>query len=105
MHLLTKLSLYNRWITFLLAIALVGASVFATLRIKQEMIPDINTGMTTVLSVYPLHSSEDVMNKVTAPIEDAIGDMEGAKRVSSSSLEGMSVIMAEFCCDAPAGCV
>ena len=41
MHLLTRLSLINRWITFVLAVALVGVSVWATLRIKQEMIPDI----------------------------------------------------------------
>jgi HAE1 family hydrophobic/amphiphilic exporter-1 len=95
MHFLTKLSLYNRWITFVVAIVLVGVSVWATLRMKQEMIPDIETGMTTVVSVYPLHSSEDVIDKVTAPIEDAIGDM-GAKRVSSSSMEGMSVVLAEF---------
>jgi len=93
---LTRLALFNRWLTFVVAVALVGVSVWATLRMKQEMIPDINTGMTTVLSVYPLHSSEDVMNMVTAPIEDSIGRMGGVKRVSSSSLEGMSVIMAEF---------
>jgi HAE1 family hydrophobic/amphiphilic exporter-1 len=92
---LTRLALFNRWLTFMVAVALVGVSVWATLRMKQEMIPDIETGMTTVVSVYPLHSSEDVIAQVTAPIEDAIGDM-GAKRVSSSSMEGMSVVLAEF---------
>ncbi len=92
---LTRLALFNRWLTLVLAVALVGVSVWATLRMKQEMIPDIDTGMTTVVTVYPLHSSEDVIANVTAPIEAAIGDL-GAKRVSSSSMEGMSVILAEF---------
>jgi hydrophobic/amphiphilic exporter-1 (mainly G- bacteria), HAE1 family len=92
---LTRLALFNRWLTLVLAVALVGISVWATLRMKQEMIPNIETGMTTVVTVYPLHSSEDVIANVTAPMEDAIGDL-GAKRVSSSSMEGMSVILAEF---------
>ena len=96
MHLLTKLSLYNRWITFLLAIALVGASVFATLRIKQEMIPDIELPMTTVMTIYPGASPQTVMDQATTPVEDAILGMDGLKRTSSTSVQNMSFVIAEF---------
>ncbi|MDM7998898.1 MAG: efflux RND transporter permease subunit [Dehalococcoidia bacterium] len=93
---LTRLSLINRWVTFALATALVGVSVWSVLRMEQEMIPNIQTGMTTVVTQYPFHSSEDVMTSVTEPIEDVIMGIEGCRRVSSSSVEGMSVILAEF---------
>jgi len=96
MHLLTKLSLYNRWITFLLAIALVGASVFATLRIKQEMIPDIEFPMTTVMTVYPGASPQTVMDQATTPVEDALLLMDGVKQTSSTSVQNLSFVIAEF---------
>ena len=96
MHLLTKLSLYNRWITFLLAIALVGASVFATLRIKQEMIPDIELPMTTVMTIYPGASPQTVMDQATTPVEDALLLMDGVKQTSSTSVQNLSFVIAEF---------
>ena len=96
MHLLTRLSLYNRWITVLLAIALVGVSVWATLHIKQEMIPDIELPMTTVMTVYPGASPQAVMDQVTAPVEDAILEMDGLDRTSSTSVQNLSFVIAEF---------
>lgn len=96
MHLLTRLSLFNRWITFLLAIALVGASVWATLRIKQEMIPDIELGMTTIMTVYPGASPQTVMNEATTPVEKAILGMDGLQRTSSTSVQNLSFVIAEF---------
>ena len=50
MRLLTRISLYKRWITFLVVAAIIGVSVFATLRLRMEMIPNIEVPMTTVVS-------------------------------------------------------
>jgi len=96
MHLLTRLSLINRWITLILAVALVGASVWATLRIKQEMIPDIELGMTTIMTVYPGASPQTVMDEATVPVEEAIKGMPGLKQTSSTSVQSMSFVIAEF---------
>ncbi len=96
MHLLTRLSLINRWITFLLAIALVGVSLWATLQIKQEMIPNIELGMTTVMTIYPGASPQTVMDEATTPVEKAILGMDGLKRTSSTSVQNMSFVIAEF---------
>jgi HAE1 family hydrophobic/amphiphilic exporter-1 len=96
MHLLTRLSLINRWVTIILAVALVGVSIWATLRIKREMIPDIELPMTTIMTVYPGASPQTVMDKATAPVEDAILDMDGLKRTSSTSVQSMSFVIAEF---------
>jgi HAE1 family hydrophobic/amphiphilic exporter-1 len=96
MHLLTRLSLINRWITVLLAIALIGVSLWATLRMKQEMIPDIEFPMTTVMTVYPGASPQTVLDEATVPVEQALKGMDGLKQTSSTSVQSMSVVMAEF---------
>jgi HAE1 family hydrophobic/amphiphilic exporter-1 len=96
MHFLTKLSLYNRWITFLLGVALIGVSLWATLRMKQEMIPNIELGMTTIMTVYPGASPQMVMDEATTPVEEAILGMDGLKRTSSTSVQNMSFVIAEF---------
>ena len=96
MHLLTRLSLINRWITIVLAVALVGLSVWATLRIKQEMIPDIELGMTTVMTIYPGASPETVLDEATTPVEEAILGMDGLRQTSSTSVQSMSFVIAEF---------
>lgn len=96
MHLLTRLSLINRWVTIILAVALVGVSIWATLQIKREMIPDIELPMTTIMTVYPGASPETVMAKATDPVEAAILDMEGLQRTSSTSVQSMSFVIAEF---------
>ena len=79
-----------------MAIALVGASVWATLRMKQEMIPDIELRMTTVMTIYPGASPQTVMDQATTPVEDAILGMDGLKRTSSTSVQNMSFVIAEF---------
>lgn len=96
MHFLTRLSLINRWITFLLAIVLVGVSVWATLHIKQEMIPDIELGMTTIMTVYPGASPQTVMDQATGPVEEAVLGMDGLQRTSSTSVQHLSFVFAEF---------
>jgi HAE1 family hydrophobic/amphiphilic exporter-1 len=96
MHLLTRLSLINRWITIILGVALVGVSIWATLRIKQEMIPDIELPMTTIMTVYPGASPQTVLDQATTPVEEAILDMEGLKRTSSTSVQSMSFVILEF---------
>src|SRR5512136_1812108 len=96
MHLLTRLSLINRWITIVLATALVALSLWATFRMKQEMIPNIELGMTTIMTVYPGASPQTVMDEATTPVEEAILGMDGLNRTSSTSVQNMSFVIAEF---------
>ena len=93
---LTRLSLVNRWVTLLIVVVLMGVSIWATIRIKREMIPDIELPMTTIMTVYPGASPQTVMDKATAPVESAILDMDGLKRTSSTSVQSMSFVIAEF---------
>ncbi len=100
MHWLTKISLMNRWITLFIVLALVGVGIFATLHLQQEMIPDFELPMTTVITIYPGASPDVVVDQVTKPIEEAIARVGGQKQITSTSTDasgvGMSVVMVQY---------
>jgi len=93
---ITKIALKKRWLTILIAAVIAGASIWAMVTLKMELIPDIDLPMTTIITVYPQGQPEEVMNEVTMPIEDAIADIAGLKHVSSTSAEGRSTVFAQF---------
>ncbi len=96
MSFLTKLSLKNRWLTFLVVAVVAGASIWATVTMKQELIPDIDFPVTSVIVIYPQALPEEVMNDVSVPIEGAISGIDGLRHLISTSSEGMSVTLAWF---------
>jgi len=72
------------------------ASIWATLTLKMELIPDIELPMTSVMTLYPRATPEEIMNDVTVPIEEVMSDLGGLKHIVSTSAEGMSFVFAEF---------
>jgi HAE1 family hydrophobic/amphiphilic exporter-1 len=96
---LTKLALRNRIVTIVIALAIAGVSIWAFTGLKVELLPDISFPYTTVVTIYPQAAPQDVADEVTEPIEKFIWDEwqnEGLKHVTSTSVSGMSIIMAEF---------
>ena len=93
---LTKIALKKRWLTLLIVAAVAGASVWATLTLKMELIPDIEFPMTTVITVYPQAQLDEVIDDVTMPVEDAIADIAGLKHITSTSVANSSTVFAQF---------
>ena len=93
---LTKIALKKRWLTFLIVALVTGASMWATVTLKMELIPDIEFPVTSVVAVYPEAKPEQVMSEVSVPIEDAISDIGGLKQLISTSTEGISFTFALF---------
>jgi len=93
---LTKLALKKKWLTYILAAIIAGVSIWATLTLKMELIPEIELPMTTVVTVYPQAQPEEVMNEVTIPVESAISGIEGLKHIVSTSSTSSSFVFAQF---------
>lgn len=96
MHWLTRISIAKRWVTFALVAMIVGVSIYAALQLEEEMIPDIELPMTTVMTVYPGASPEEVMEQVTMAVEQIISGMPRLNRITSTSADNMSFVFAEF---------
>jgi len=96
---LSQLALRSRAITLLVVAILLGASIWALVGMKMEMIPDIEFPYITVITVYPQASPETVVDEVTAPIEEVVWERwegKGLKHLYSTSAENISAIFAEF---------
>jgi len=96
---LTQLALRNRVVTLIIVALVAGASIWAMLGLKMELMPNIQFPYTTVFTVYPKAPPDQVLSNVTAPIERIIWNQwEGKelKHLTSTSTDGISVIVAEF---------
>ena len=93
---LAKLSLANR---ALIALITVFASVFGVITmssLKQELIPSVEFPQITVVTSMPGASPEVVDKQISAPLETALGSVEGLESTSSTSRNGRSQITLAF---------
>ena len=88
MHLLTRLSIAQRWITLSIAAVVIGLSIFLTTRMQVELIPDIEFPVVSVVSLYPGAPAEQV-EEVTAQVEAVIAGVEKPDEMSSTSSQNM----------------
>jgi HAE1 family hydrophobic/amphiphilic exporter-1 len=79
---------------FILIIVVLGAISFV--RLPIELMPDITYPVVAVITSYEGAASEDVENRVTKVIEMAVSQVKNIKTVKSTSLEGLSMVLAEF---------
>ncbi|MCC6463975.1 MAG: efflux RND transporter permease subunit, partial [Planctomycetes bacterium] len=77
-----------------LGIALLGTISYITT--PREASPDIKVPLITVAVPLPEASPEDVEKEITVPLERELRNLKGMKRLSSVSVEGMSITTCEF---------
>ncbi|MHB8960421.1 MAG: efflux RND transporter permease subunit [Candidatus Limnocylindrales bacterium] len=93
---LSELAVGKRSVTLLLAAALFLAGISAWGALKQELLPDIQLPIVTVIAPYPGAGASDVADAVTKPIERAIGGVPRLDSLSSSSANSVSLVIAQF---------
>jgi len=93
---ITKIALNKRWLTMLVAALVTGASIWALMTMKMELLPDVEFPMTTVITAYPQAQPDEVTELVTIPIENIADNLDGIKHVTSTSSVGGSVVLFEF---------
>jgi len=60
------------------------------------LLPQIEVPFVSVRTEYEGAGPEDIETLVSKPIEDAISQIQGVRRIESTSLEGMSYVFVEF---------
>ena len=96
MNRLSELALSKRSVTLLLAGALFIAGISAWGTLKQELLPDIEFPVITVIAPYPGAGSQDVADKVAVPIERAISGVARLDTVQSTSANSIALVIAQF---------
>ncbi len=75
---------------------LVGSGVFATTRLNQELLPDIEFPIVTVSTPVPGVGPDVVDEQVTQGIEGAVVGAENVEGIQANSAQGFSVVIVEF---------
>ena len=96
MNRLTELSVAKRSVTLLLAFGLFIAGVSAWGSLKQELLPDIDFPVITVIAPLPGAGAADVAEQVAKPIERVISGIPRLAALSSSSANSIAIVVAQF---------
>ena len=93
---LTELAVKNRSVTILLTLAIFVAGLYSWGALRQELLPDIDFPVITVVAPYPGAGAQDVTDQVTKPIERAIGGIPRLERTQSTSANSLALVVAQF---------
>ena len=88
--------IHKRQFSILLVLGLVIFGVYSVFIIPKESAPEVQVPITIVSTFFPGASATDVEKLVTDEIEDGISNVENLKDISSTSREGISIVVAEF---------
>jgi HAE1 family hydrophobic/amphiphilic exporter-1 len=64
--------------------------------LNYNLLPDIEVPTISVSTVYPGAAAAEVQTSVTKPLEDAFSSVEGLDQITSTSQEGVSVVMVQL---------
>lgn len=101
---LTRLALRFRLLTIGLMLAVVGGGAYSLTQLQIELFPDIDFPAVTVFVSYPQAPPQQVLQDVTAPIEQALAGLEQVDLLQTISSFGMAqiVVLADFGADTQA---
>ncbi|MCU7493982.1 MAG: efflux RND transporter permease subunit [Ignavibacteria bacterium] len=80
----------------MMIMALVVLGLFALTRLNIDLYPDVDIPVVVVTTALPGAGPEQIESDVTKPIEDAINPVAGVDHISSTSQEGVSIIVTQF---------
>lgn len=79
---------------FYLGVFLFG--VISLSLLSQELFPPISYPQLSIVTPYENAAPEEIEQLITKPIEEAVGGISGLRKVSSTSKEGLSLVVVEF---------
>ncbi|MGB2350111.1 MAG: efflux RND transporter permease subunit, partial [Akkermansiaceae bacterium] len=64
-------------------------------KLKKEVFPNISLDAVRIQVPFPNATPEEVEDGILLPLEDAIADVDGVKRVTSTAMESMGAVTVE----------
>ncbi len=94
--LLSDVSIERPVFATMMMVALVVLGVVSYQRLAIDEYPDITYPVVIAQTSYPGASPEVMMRDVSKPIEQALNTVQGIKEITSTSLEGVSIVRLQF---------
>lgn len=96
MHRLSSLSLSNRSFIALVAVVVTLLGAMSMLTLRQELIPSVSLPRIQVVTTSPGASPEQVHDRISVPVENAVRGLEHVEKTDSRSQSGMSMVTVEL---------
>jgi multidrug efflux pump subunit AcrB len=93
---MTKFALKNSVSVLVLAVILFLIGLVSFLGMRKESFPEIKIPYIYVTTIYPGANPPEIENLITQKIEDKLEGVDGVKKMTSTSSEGISNIFLEF---------
>jgi len=93
---ITEIAIKRPSLIIVIFTVLIGAGVFCYKQLSYELLPDISQPTLVITTNYPGAAPANVEQTVTKKIEDQLSSIDAIKSITSQSLEGVSIITAEF---------
>ncbi len=93
---LSQIAISQRSVTLLLSFALFIAGIAAWGSLKQELLPDIDFPVITVVAPFPGAGATDVAAQVAEPIERSIQSVPRLSSLRSTSANSIALVVAQF---------
>ncbi|MEQ1935022.1 MAG: efflux RND transporter permease subunit, partial [Fimbriimonadaceae bacterium] len=78
----------------ILVVLLMGTLSYRGMRVEQN--PEVQFGVVSVATAYPGAGPDEINTLISKPIEEAVSGVAGIREVTSTSQEGLSVVVANF---------
>ena len=82
--------------TLMLFLAFTLLGTFALLQLNVDMMPDIEPPVVSIITAWPGASASDVQTEVTEAIEDYVNGVSNLDKLTSKSLDNMSIVSCRF---------
>jgi len=87
----------KRGVTFtMIYLIAVGFGFFSLSRLNLDLYPKLEFPVLAIITQYSGVGPFDIETVITRPIEEAVASVENVKKVSSTSTQGLSLVMLEF---------
>ncbi len=91
-----RFSINNKFALWILTLLVLIAGLYSGMNMKMETLPDITVPIVSVTTVYPGAAPEEIMDKITKPIEQRTRNLNGVNVISSTSYENASSVVIEY---------
>ena len=93
---LTQIAVDNPVFATMMMVALLVMGLFSYRQLGIDQFPNVDFPIVVVTTEYPGASPETVETEISRKIEESVNAIAGLKTLTSRSLEGRSIVIAEF---------
>ncbi len=88
-----KFFVKNHIFADLLTVIVIAFGLYAMFNIRRIVFPNVKFEVITVNTIYPGATPEEVEKLISSPIEQDLKEVDGIKKIQSTSIEGLSSIV------------